>query len=110
MRYVRTSLLSRFHARICQGSIPPWQTAIRSTIAILLGGMAMKRREFVGLLSGAIAFPVSALAQPTGRRIGALWPFKETDGDGQAVFEAFRSGLRELGWGGAHIESRWGGG
>ena len=71
----------------------------------------MRRREFVGLLGGAaVAFPISAVAQPAGRRIGALWPFKETDPDGQAVFEAFRSGLRELGWGGATIESRWGGG
>src|SRR3954454_5610306 len=71
----------------------------------------MRRREFVELLGGAaVAFPTFARAQPAGRRIGALWPFKETDPDGQAVFEAFRSGLRELGWGGAHIESRWGGG
>jgi putative ABC transport system substrate-binding protein len=71
----------------------------------------MRRREFIGLLGGAAAaFPVSALAQQAGRRIAALWPFKETDPDGQAVFEAFRSGLRELGWGGIHIESRWGGG
>jgi putative ABC transport system substrate-binding protein len=71
----------------------------------------MRRREFVGLLGGAaVALPISALAQQPARRIGALWPFKETDPDGQAVFEAFRSGLRELGWGGARIESRWGGG
>src|SRR3954469_1791711 len=69
----------------------------------------MRRREFLGLLGGAVALPVAALAQPAGRRIGALWPFKETDPDGQAVFEAFRSGLQELGWGGTRIESRWGG-
>src|SRR3954452_19741625 len=71
----------------------------------------MRRREFIGLLGGtAVALPVSALAQRTARRIGALWPFKETDPDGEAVLEAFRTGLRELGWGGVQIESRWGGG
>src|SRR3954449_7034609 len=71
----------------------------------------MRRRGFVGLLGGAaVALPVSALSQPAGRRIAALWAFKETDPDGRAVFEAFGSGLRELGWGGARIESRWGGG
>jgi putative ABC transport system substrate-binding protein len=71
----------------------------------------MRRREFVRLLGGAaLAFPSFARAQPAGRRIGALWALKETDPDGQAVFEAFRSGLRELGWGAAKIESRWGGG
>src|ERR1043166_5050276 len=75
------------------------------------GGTAMRRREFIGLLGGAaVALPVSARAQQAARRIAALWPFKETDPDGQAVFEAFRSGLRELGWGGIQIESRWGGG
>jgi len=73
----------------------------------------MRRREFVGLLGGAaVALPFSARAQHAGasRRIAALWPFKETDPDGQAVLEAFRSGLRELGLGGIHLESRWGGG
>ena len=73
----------------------------------------MRRREFIGVLGGAaVASSFSALAQQAGRvrRIAALWPFKETDPDGQAVMEAFRSGLRELGWGGVQIESRWAGG
>ena len=63
-------------------------------------------------VGGGVSFERSGRARHsgTGRRIGALWPFNETDPDGQAVFEAFRSGLRELGWGGATIESRWGGG
>ena len=72
----------------------------------------MQRREFFGLVGGASLLPLAARAQQTGRsrRIAALWPFKETDPDGQAVLEAFRSGLRELGWGGIPIESRWGAG
>ena len=72
----------------------------------------MRRREFLGLVGSASLLPIAARAQQVGRtrRIAALWPFKETDPDGQAALEAFRSGLRELGWGGIHIESRWGGG
>jgi putative ABC transport system substrate-binding protein len=51
-------------------------------------------------------------AQQAGRlrKIGALWPFKETDPDGLAIKSAFQDGLNELGWGGLAIESRWGGG
>jgi putative ABC transport system substrate-binding protein len=78
----------------------------------------MRRREFLGLVGGAAVLPLASRAQQTsraqqagaGRRIAALWPFKETDPDGQAVLEAFRSGLRELGLSGIHLESRWGGG
>jgi putative ABC transport system substrate-binding protein len=57
-------------------------------------------------------WPLAAQAQQTGRprRIAALWPFNETDPDGQAALGALRSGLRELGWSDIAIESRWGGG
>jgi len=73
----------------------------------------MRRRRLIGLLGGAaMAWPLAALAQQTGRsrRIAALWPFNETDADGQAALGALRSGLRELGWNDIVIESRWGGG
>jgi len=57
----------------------------------------MRRREFMALVGGALAFPVGVRAQQqTGKihRIGYL-------GSGTAVpllLEAFRQGLRELGW------------
>jgi ABC-type uncharacterized transport system substrate-binding protein len=58
----------------------------------------MRRREFIPLLGGAvIMWPLAARAQPPGKihRIGFLW-------EGPAVFpdaiEAFRQGLRELGY------------
>jgi putative ABC transport system substrate-binding protein len=72
----------------------------------------MHRREFVGLLGGVALWPLAAQAQQAGRprRIAALWPFNETDPDGQAALGALRSGLRELGWSDIAIESRWGGG
>jgi putative ABC transport system substrate-binding protein len=72
----------------------------------------MERREFIGLIGGAAISPLAARAQQASpvRRIAALWPFNETDADGQAALMALREGLRELGWGDARIESRWGGG
>ena len=57
----------------------------------------MRRREFITLLGGAVAFPVAAQAQRT-RRIGALLSFTENDAEGQVRIVAFRRQLRELGW------------
>jgi putative ABC transport system substrate-binding protein len=70
----------------------------------------MRRREFIAAIAAA-SWPL-ARAQKAGRarRIAALWPFNETDPDGQAVISALREGLRELGWADIRIESRWGGG
>lgn len=73
----------------------------------------MRRREFITLLGCApAAWPVSAWGQQLvlARRIAALWPFSETDPDGQAALAALREGLRELGWGDIAIENRWSGG
>jgi putative ABC transport system substrate-binding protein len=52
----------------------------------------MRRREFIGLLSGAAACPVAARAQNKRARIGwfTVSPHPYVD--------AFRRGLRELGW------------
>src|SRR5712675_949786 len=78
------------------------------------GRDAMKRREFFRLIGAMAAsvWPLAAQAQQAGRprRIAALWPFNETDPDGQAALGALRLGLRELGWSDIAIESRWGGG
>jgi putative ABC transport system substrate-binding protein len=73
----------------------------------------MRRRELISLLGGTVlALPLAARAQQTGRtrRIAALWPFNETEADGQGALTSLRDGLRELGWGEAIIESRWSGG
>jgi putative ABC transport system substrate-binding protein len=72
----------------------------------------MKRREFIGLIGAGVVWPLTAHAQQTGRtrRVAALWPFNESDPDGQAAIAALRSGLRELGWADIAIENRWGGG
>jgi len=75
----------------------------------------MKRREFITLLGGAAAWPLTARAQQPGRprRIGMLLSNLETDPEGQARMVAFRQGLRELGWiedQNLQIEYRWTGG
>src|SRR6266508_5340550 len=69
----------------------------------------MRRRNFITLLGGAVAWPVMTRAQQTGKvyRVGFLW-------DNPAVWphalEAFHRGLRDLGWTEGQniaVEYRW---
>jgi putative ABC transport system substrate-binding protein len=59
----------------------------------------MKRREFITLLGGAVAWPLTAHAQQSGRmrRIGVLMGVAD-DPEGQARLMALKQGLQELGW------------
>src|SRR6516162_2190021 len=59
----------------------------------------MKRREFITLLGGAVAWPFGARAQQAERvrRIGLLMGVAD-DREGQARVTALRHGLQELGW------------
>jgi putative tryptophan/tyrosine transport system substrate-binding protein len=59
----------------------------------------VKRREFITLLGGAVAWPLAARAQSDRvRRIGVLMAYAESDPEGQAWVAAFREGLQKLGW------------
>jgi putative ABC transport system substrate-binding protein len=60
----------------------------------------MRRREFVTLLGGAAAWPLTARAQQARqvRRIGMLMNGPETDTEIAARVAAFRKGLQDLGW------------
>jgi putative ABC transport system substrate-binding protein len=60
----------------------------------------MKRREFIALMGGLIAWPSTAPAQKvTGmRKIGILMPFRRSDPISQRFFDAFANGLQKLGW------------
>lgn len=59
----------------------------------------MRRRVFVGLISGALVWPPAAQSQRTERlrRVGVLMAI-EADAEGQERVAAFRRALRESGW------------
>src|SRR5499427_4916002 len=74
---------------------------------------AMKRRQFITLLCGAVAWPLIAWAQQAERvrRIGLLMGTAD-DREGQARVTALKQGLQELGWtdgSNIQIETRFGG-
>ncbi|HEY1475736.1 MAG TPA: ABC transporter substrate-binding protein [Pseudolabrys sp.] len=59
----------------------------------------MRRREFITLLGGVAAWPLTARAQQTKvKRVGMLIATTEDDPQAQRQLEAFRRGLLELGW------------
>ena len=61
----------------------------------------MRRREFLGVLAGAVAvLPRVARAQQGERvrRVGVLMPFTANDPEAQARNALFEKSLRELGW------------
>jgi putative ABC transport system substrate-binding protein len=73
----------------------------------------MRRREFITLISGAVAGPLAARAQHSTamRRIGVLMSGAETDPVYQMYVGSLRKGLQELGWAegrNIQIELRWG--
>jgi putative tryptophan/tyrosine transport system substrate-binding protein len=74
----------------------------------------LKRREFIGLLGAAAAWPLAARAQQADRmrRIGVLMNTVSDDAEGQARLAVFHQGLQQLGWTVGHnvrIDYRWGG-
>jgi putative tryptophan/tyrosine transport system substrate-binding protein len=60
----------------------------------------LKRREFVTLIGGVAAWPITARAQQPERmrRIGVLILYPENDPEGQLRATAFRQGLEKFGW------------
>jgi putative ABC transport system substrate-binding protein len=75
----------------------------------------MRRRNFLGALGGAAAWPLVARAQQGTRmrRIGVMMNLAADDPEGQARLAAFLQGLQEAGWSvgrNAQIDIRWGAG
>jgi putative ABC transport system substrate-binding protein len=73
----------------------------------------MKRREFISLVVGAAAWPLTAYAQQGERmrRIGILVARAEDDPEGQASVAVFVQTLQSLGWTtgrNVQIDIRWG--
>jgi putative tryptophan/tyrosine transport system substrate-binding protein len=70
----------------------------------------IRRRDFIPLLGGAVAWPLAARAQERVRRIGVLMGYAESDFDAQGKIAAFREGLQKLGWAegrNIRIDTRW---
>jgi putative ABC transport system substrate-binding protein len=72
----------------------------------------LKRREFITLLGGAVAWPLAARAQQAERmrRVGVLMSTGADDPEGQSRIAAFLDGLQRLGWTdgrNAQIDIRW---
>src|SRR6516165_9629377 len=72
----------------------------------------MKRRDFVTLLGGAVAWPLAARAQPREprRRIGVLMSLAADDPESQLRVAAFSQGLGESGWTigrNVNVDYRW---
>src|SRR5262245_49948169 len=72
----------------------------------------MKRRQFITLLGGAVAWPCAARGQQAERvrRIGVLMARSADDPDEQARLTAFLQGLQESGWSdgrNVRIDIRW---
>jgi putative tryptophan/tyrosine transport system substrate-binding protein len=59
-------------------------------------GAYMRRRDFIGLVGGAVAWPLIARAQEARRLYRIFWVSTETEPD--PFLEGFREGLRALGY------------
>src|SRR5215204_5801222 len=76
-------------------------------------GADMRRREFIRVVSGAVAvWPLAAPAQQPERirHVGVLLPFAADDTEAQARIGAFLQGLQQLGWTigrNVRIDTRW---
>ena len=72
----------------------------------------MRRRAFVTLLGGTVAWPLAARAQQSERmrRISVIMSGAADDPVGQAQAKAFQQGLQQLGWTdgrNVRIDYRW---
>src|SRR5262245_38832369 len=84
-------------------------------ICLVILGATMRRRDFLTLVSGAVAWPCAGYAQQSGgvKRLGVLMSTQETDPEGKAQFAGFTLALAALGWidgRNLKMEVRWGGG
>jgi ABC transporter substrate binding protein len=98
----------RIAAASCRADLCyPFRTEAREVLAV-------KRREFITLLGGAVAWSSAARAQQGARmqRIGVLMGYPEGDRQAQANVTALRQGLETLGWiegRNVQIDYRWAG-
>ena len=95
--------------------IPQRSSAVLSFPSEAREALAVKRREFITLLGGAVAWPLVARAQQRERMrsVGVLTPFAAHNTEGQNRVTAFAQALQQLGWSvgqNARLHFRWGDG
>src|SRR3974390_3741601 len=68
-------------------------------IVVLNLSVFFGRREVIGLIGGAVAWPIATHAQQKGRlpSLGVIIRFSPADPEGQARVRAIEAGLSELG-------------
>src|SRR5262245_43168894 len=68
-------------------------------MGVMALGKAMRRREFLGVLGGAAAWPIAVSSQTAGRipTIGVLW-HAGSPNEEQPYFDALIQGFKELGY------------
>jgi putative ABC transport system substrate-binding protein len=72
--------------------------------------LGIRRREFITFLGSTVAWPFSAWAQQTLRRLGVLMMYDESDPESQVRARALEETLQKLGWAkdrDLHIDYRW---
>ena len=87
--------------RQSRGSFQPIRHSIEPVGYCLLGvRVAMQRREFIGLVGGAAAWPVAVRAQSSKRIpvVGVLWAYADAEAAGSSRL-ALLKGLAEFGYG-----------
>ena len=86
--------------RTSQRSIPFQRVSLGGYDAFPAVGALMRRREFLGILGGAAAWPIVSKAQQAERvrLVGVLNILASDDPEGQARTAVFEQTLQELGW------------
>src|SRR6478736_9998676 len=79
---------------------PPRRKVLDFALVLVRCRGPMERREFISLVGGVAAWPLTARAQQGERmrRIGVLVNVAEDDLEAQAENLAFLQGLQQLGW------------
>src|SRR6516225_9956367 len=84
----------------CDAALLQGNVTSHSLVALAqIGGCRVRRREFIALVGGAVAWPLAAIAQQGGTtlKVGILIG-GPNDAEHQKWITAFRQGLEALGW------------
>jgi putative ABC transport system substrate-binding protein len=106
---------AEFGGRFGKRFLLPIKTTTQAvTMTVVSEGVSMRRREFIGLITSAAAWPLTALAQQRPRYPTIAFittAASKDDVEMQGRVRAFESAWPELGWvegRNIHVDYRWG--